>query len=252
MHNLYDEYLCKVLKLFSNEAILEEDILSIQPTEELSLCKLKKLKPHSEFITMGFDISSVFILLTGNCHCIVYSVTGDSIVVDNMIAPHILGVLEIILRIPQFTSSIHTTQTSYILEVPKDIFYHAMLNNVTVAYACTCYFANVAQYYMDMAEIRAFYSTEDTILLYLFNNCYKAVFPYQVSISRRTMSDLLHINLRTLYRYLNKMKDLDYYSIIDGKIRISEKQYRCLEIHCSEVLGAEARPIRIMSTSFQT
>lgn len=251
MYNIYDEYLCKVLKLFAKDKITENDMENIQPGPELSLCKLRKLKPHSEFITMGFDINSVFILLTGNCHCIVYSVLGDSIVADNMAAPQLLGVLELLAHTPQYTSSILTVKESYVLETPAGIFRHAMLNDLTVSHTCTCFFANIAQYYMDMANFRGLYSTEDTILLYIFNNCDKSTLPYRITITRRTMSDLLSINLRTLYRYLSKLQDMDYFTISGGRITINERQYRLLDAHCAEVLGEKRSSVSVQPIYFQ-
>lgn len=251
MHNIYDEYICNVLKLFSKAKITETDIDAIRPNNGLPLCKLKKLKPHSEFITMGFDINSVFIVLTGNCHCIVYSVLGDSIVADNMIAPQILGVLELLSNTPQYTSTIKTTKESYVLEVPKDIFEHAMLNNLSVSHTCTCFFANIAQYYMDMANFRGLYSNEDTILLYIFNNCDKSALPYRITISRRTMSDLLGINLRTLYRHLGKLEALGYFTIINGKITLNEEQYDIMDQYCTAILGEKRKSVSLQLEYFQ-
>lgn len=250
MYENYEIYLCKVLKLFSKTKITEADVLQIQPPPELNLCKLKKVKPHTEILTMGFDTDLVCITLTGECLCIIYSFLGNSMIADNLVSPHILGLLESILGMPKYTASIKTSSTSYVLELPRTIFEHAMHNNLTVANACISYYANIATYYMDMAEIRALYHTDDTILLYLFNCCHEKPFPHQVTISRRAMSDLLHINLRSLYRYLNLLQEENFLSIIKGKITITKEQYEKLKQHCTEVIGDEARSLHVVPDSF--
>ncbi|PHV69527.1 hypothetical protein CS063_15230 [Sporanaerobium hydrogeniformans] len=247
MPNNYDNYLCKVLKLFSKESITADDIEEINPSTCAPLCKLRKLKPNTEFLTMGNDANTVYIALSGTYHCLINSVFGDSIVADTMLSPYIFGLLEYILNVPKYTASIRTIKASIIIEVPANLFFHAMHNNLTVANVCISYFANVSQYYMDMAEIRALYNLDDTILLYLFNSCNSSSFPFTLTVSRKTMSHLLHINLRSLYRHLSKLQEQDYFSIINGKITINSAQYKKLDTYCTSFLGTNRRPFQIYS-----
>lgn len=237
MYNSYDEYLCKVLKMFFKKEISDADIETIIPTQDLNLCKLKKAKANTEMLTAGHKVDTVYILLTGSCKCLVYSSFGDSIVADIMISPYIFGLLELVFKMPKYTASIYTIKESVYLEVPANIFQHAMTNDLTVSNICTVYFANVSQYYMDMAEIRAMYNIDDTILLYIYNNCDKTEVPYKITATRKTISHLLHINLRSLYRHLKNLKELGYFDIKDGKISISEEQYKKLEDYCTSGLG---------------
>ena len=250
MHNYYDDYLCNVLKLFSKEVITADDISSITPHSQVTLCELRKLKSNTEFLTMGNSANRIYIALSGTYQCLINSPLGDSIIADTMLSPYIFGLLEYLLNVPKYTASIKTLKPSIVLDVPADIFFHAMHNNLTVANVCISYIANVSQYYMDMAEIRALYDIDDTILLYLFNSCNycsQPSFPHTITASRKTISHLLHINLRSLYRHLSKLQAEGYFSIVNGKITIHSEQYKKLDTYCTSFLGTNRRPFQIYS-----
>ncbi|GKX31783.1 hypothetical protein SH1V18_42630 [Vallitalea longa] len=252
MYNLYDEYLCKVLKLFLKKDISNADLEGIKPTKDLTLCKYKKVKTNTYILTKGFNVNSIYILLVGSCKCMVYSSFGNGIVADTMVSPYIFGLLELVIALPKYTASIITTKESVYLEVPVRIFQHAMKNSLIVSNICTCYFANVGQYYMDMAEIRALYNIDDTILLYIYNNCDKTDIPYKITTTRKTISHLLHINLRSLYRHLKILSEQKYFDVINGKITITEKQYDKLEHYCTNDLETKHYPIQIYPETLTT
>lgn len=251
MDNHYTEYLCKVMNLFTKDKITQQMLADIQPGENLPLCKLKKLKPHTEFICAGSEAHTVFILICGGCQCMVHSYTGDAVTADAMISPYVFGLMEPVLNIPRYSASVITITESYVVEVPVSIFVHAMRNDLIVANACISYFVNLAEYYMNMTEIRALYDIDDALLLYIFNNCDKSAFPYTVLISRKTMSHLLHINLRTLYRHLGKLQEAGVFLIEKGKIKMTQPQFAKLGEYCTESLGTRPQTMHVYPDTFQ-
>lgn len=251
MDNHYLPYLCKVMNLFTKKEITLKMLADIQPGENLPLCKLKKLKPHTEFICAGSEAYTVFILLRGGCRCMLHSYLGDTVTADAMISPYVFGLMEPVLNLPRYSASVLTTKESYVVEVPVSIFLHAMRNDLIVANACISYFVNLAEYYMDMAEIRALYDVEDTLLLYIFNNCDKSAFPYTVLIDRKTMSHLLHINLRTMYRHLGKLQQAGAFFIEKGKIKITPPQFAKLQEYCTQSLGTRPQTVHVYPDTFQ-
>lgn len=251
MDNHYISYLCKVMNLFTKKEVTPQMLLDIQPGEAFPLCKLKKLKPHTEFICARSEAHTVFILICGSCRCMLHSYTGDSVTADAMISPYVFGLMEPVLNLPRYSASVVTTSECYVVEVPASIFIHAMRNDLTVANACISYFVNLAEYYMNMAEIRALYDVNDALLLFIFNNCDKSDFPYTLYLSRKTMSHLLHINLRTLYRHLGILQEQKVFSIEKGKIKISPAQFAKLQEYCTQSLGTRPQTLHVYPDTFQ-
>ena len=251
MRNNYDAYLFKVLNLFTKKELTAQMLLEIEPDVSVERCKLRKTKFHEKLTLMGSEVTTIVILIQGNCQCSVRSSFGDTITVNTMASPNIFGLMEVVLNIPRYTATVITSQDSYVVEAPVDIFMHAMRNDLIVANACISCFVNLAQYYMDMCQIRSFFGLNDALLLYIFNNCDKSALPYTVKSSRKTMSYQLNINLRTLYRYLGKLRDDGNFDVRKGKIVVTAPQYEKLREYCEKSLGTQQVSAYVYPTTFQ-
>ena len=80
---------------------------------------------------------------------------------------------------------------------------------------------------MNLAESVAIYDSYDRLCHFLFLRAYEVI-PYTYPHTRKKLADDLHINLRTLYRHIDTMKQEGYLKDVQGKIVIEEAQLKRL------------------------
>ena len=85
--------------------------------------------------------------------------------------------------------------------------------------------------------IRAFHTgCMENLLIYIHQYCTGRRLPAILPVERKTMAEELGINLRTLYRYISRLKEEGLIAIERGKISVSEEQFQQLDKLVSQIL----------------
>lgn len=188
---------------------------------------IKAPKKH-QYINCGFSLHYIHVLLSGKCYVVNYTIEGKSIIADTMEPVQMLGLYEAINDIPIYIGTIITIEDCYLLKIPVDLYKYYLDNDIRIAKLTIKYLAKLIKRIMNINNKLLSVSPPDRLALYIYRNCIGNPLPYTLNTDRKTMSQELHINLRTLYRYINNLKQKGYIDIIRGKITVNEKNFKKL------------------------
>ncbi len=198
-------------------------------------CRLLRKERGYTFIHAGFPTDRVCFLLEGEANVVCYNPRGVTIIQDAFCTPQMFGHLEVIDQVATYASSVVTGSDSALLEVPAKLFAQALAENLRVAHVVIRDLRSLAVRNMNQLECTRLNHPRDTIALYLYQCCEKNQLPYTLKVSRRTLSELLHIHLRSLYRYIDQLCELGLCENRGGKTVVTAEKYRKLQRHCLDL-----------------
>ena len=182
------------------------------------LSEEKAMPPHCDretviysdeiFINAGDPISSLFILIKGNVKIKSVSTSGDNAIIASLSAPQILGITEFLRKMDTFGASVYADGDCQVIKVSVTQF-EDTLNEYPDSYRILApYLASLAIQNMNESESRLILNNEERLGLYLLNSCRLKTFPYYIRDTRERIARNSHLNLRTLYRYIEDRKSV--------------------------------------------
>lgn len=181
------------------------------------------------FIQWGFPVDSVWFLLRGRIRVSVSSADGQAAVVDTIEGPHLLGVLEAVRSLPIYTASVKTAQECLLVCLSADEFLASVYQDPGASKILIEYLCWLASASMDKSELKAIKTPKELLLGYLYQRSTEQKLPYTITSTKKSISEELHINLRTLYRYLDELGADGYLETCKGKIVIQPSHYEKLK-----------------------
>ena len=202
------------------------------------LSEEKAMPPHCDretviysdeiFINAGDPISSLFILIKGNVKIKSVSTSGDNAIIASLSAPQILGITEFLRRMDTFGASVYADRDCQVIKVSVTQFENT-LNEYPDSYRILApYLASLAIQNMNESESRLILNNEERLGLYLLNSCRLKTFPYYIRDTRERIARNSHLNLRTLYRYLDEFVEKGLLSRNRNRLYITAEQYKKL------------------------
>ncbi len=190
--------------------------------------KIRKVKKGEQYINIGTEIDKLSLMLTGSCHIIRYTLDGKSIVVDSMEGIQLFGVYEILNNIDCYSSTVSCIEQSYFIEIPvymfrQRIFEDRDFTGLILKYMSYLLNRSYERHYKELMS-----TNEEIVLSYLYSKCAGKNLPYKILIDRKTMALELNISLRSLYRHIERLKNLGIISINCGKIMVDECQFKLM------------------------
>ncbi|MDR0406060.1 MAG: Crp/Fnr family transcriptional regulator [Clostridiales bacterium] len=195
---------------------------------------LIRLDKGETFIHQGFDADSVYILLRGAAKVVVFSMEGNSAVVDVVRAPHCFGLPEVLQELPVYSASAQTTTGGLIAKIPSSEYLTAVAEDREAAAVSLRYLAWLAKRNMDKLELKAIAHPRDILARFLHQNCIGKPLPHVIKLTKGQIAEELHINLRTLYRYMTRLADAGLIQIQHGKIVIDQSNYALMSRLCKD------------------
>ena len=239
MNKDYTEALGRLLEIaFGGSGAARSDAAlqaAIAPLLALG-CRQHRLQSGKTFVHSGFAVYSVFVLLRGSARVICYSAAGAASVQDSLAAPQMFGLIEVVEERLMFAASIQANTDVLVLEVPAALFRSVLQNSAPAARVMIRNLAYLAVRNMDNVEYYTLNRPQQTLALYLYQACRDTKKPYTLPLCRRMLAEILHIHLRSLYRYLDELKSEGLCCVVRGKITITEQQFAALQQFC---LGLE-------------
>ncbi|MBQ3385239.1 MAG: Crp/Fnr family transcriptional regulator [Erysipelotrichaceae bacterium] len=177
------------------------------------------------FIHAGDDITSIFVLVKGTVRIKSFSTSGDNTIIASLSAPQILGITEFLQEMTVFGASVYADGTCQVIEIPVELF-HTTLKEYPDGYRVLApYLASLAIQNMNESESRLILNNRERLGLYLLNSCQAKAMPYYIRETREQIARNSHLNLRTLYRYIEEFIADGLLSRNRNKLYITTRQY---------------------------
>ncbi|MEG1887324.1 MAG: cyclic nucleotide-binding domain-containing protein [Oscillospiraceae bacterium] len=199
-------------------------------------CHFRHLYSGEVFIHSGFCACKVCILLRGSAKVICYNNSGLASIQDRLIAPQMFGLMEAIDGRISYAASVEADSPSYIMEVPVHLFRSLIDECNSAAQVIIRNLCYMAVRNMNNVEYYALNRPQETLVLYLYRSCMGQPLPYVLTSNRKLLAEILHINLRSLYRYLNELKSDGVCNTVKGKITITQEAFVKLKERCEQLL----------------
>lgn len=156
-------------------------------------------------------------------------------IIDYVEPPHILGLMEYLMKIPSYTAFVVAESTCVLLRVLTEDFVKLIQHENDLCYRTLLILGSVANNNMERAETQRMFPAKDILGHYLYTQAHHSL-PYTCPLTRKDLSDKLTINLRSLYRYLDHMQKKGYIVLKRGKIVIDEEHFEKLAGRYGEVI----------------
>ena len=188
------------------------------------------------FINAGDRISSLFILTKGNVKIKSVSTSGDNAIIASLSAPQILGVTEYLQHRNTFGASVYADESCEVIKISSQQFENTLSQYPDSYRILAPYLASLAIQNMNESESRLILNNEERLGLYLLNSCRSKTFPYYIRDTREQIAQNSHLNLRTLYRYIDMFTEKGLLSRNRNRLYITRDQYRKLKESFSELV----------------
>ncbi|MEG1305398.1 MAG: hypothetical protein RSD19_07420, partial [Oscillospiraceae bacterium] len=101
--------------------------------------------------------------------------------------------------------------------------------------AMLSYLASLATNTMQQNTKRLFLDSFDSLLVYIYEQTVGKELPTVIETSRNEMAGTLRINIRTLYRYTDRLVDEGFAKKKSGKLFVDEEAYQKLLPRANEI-----------------
>ncbi len=221
-----------------------ETIFTLDYNSYNSLAKLEKLIPRHKLtilekgetlIYQKDPINYFYFLLNGRLSAVNQITWNTDNVIDYLEPLDMVGLIEYLNHINFYTAYVVADTKSIVYKIRKDVFEQMLQTNTSLCYKTLFLLGKIAGSNMHRAEARRLFHPLDMLGHYLFLES-RAHLPYVCPITRSMLAEKLHINLRSLYRYLDTLNTMNYIEIKHGKICINSDNFEKLESRYGNVI----------------
>lgn len=222
-NELYD-----ILKTAFNNEYTEKTAKAVFLKKLSDTGTLKTYNKNTQICHSGISLDKIYLMLTGKCHAVKFSSDGRSVIADTLEPVQLFGLYEMLSNTGVYNATVTAVNTSVMIEFPAKKFYEALKSDMKIAMMMLSYLAEMTKHSLERTNSTLFHTSYENLCIYIYNSCSGKAMPYKLITERKTIAEELNINLRTLYRYIDKLKSEGHISIDRGKLVINEKQYKAL------------------------
>lgn len=225
---------CPLLQKVFSPAYDSKNPAEMFTKQEWKALPLQRVKKGEPFIQLGFNADMVYFLLQGHVKVSVVTPEGRQAVIDSIEAPHLFGVTEAVQGKKQYSARVEGASSCLVAAVPAQEFLRHIYEDATASKTLIWFLAKLANVNMDKAERKAIRQPREILLYYLYQYGERHKRPCRLQVTRKALSEELHINLRTLYRYLSYCEKEGAILLEGGKIVITEEGFAKLAVFANE------------------
>ena len=167
-------------------------------------------------------VKYIYFLLKGSASVITSISWTSSDIIDTLFPLDILGLVELLNDQSAYTAYVVADTPCTVLRIPVPLFQKIIKQEASLCYETLRILGNITMHNMDRAETNSIFHSYDRLCHFLYLKAQGHI-PYTFPHTRKELSDDLHINLRTLYRYIGTMEKEGYLKLKHGKIIIEEE-----------------------------
>lgn len=207
--------------------------------------ELGPLLDSGELLFVGKDKTIIFqndpvnyfyLLLSGKVSVVNSVSWGYERVVDYIEPLQILGLVEYLNQIPIYTAYVITETPCTLIRMSAEKYIRIIQSDALLCYHTLVLMGESSQTNMNTSELKSMIHPRDMLGHHLFHLASDSKRPYTFPKTRISLSEDLHMNLRTLYRYLEKLQSLGYLKLLHGKIVIDEVSYSNMKTRYQELI----------------
>ena len=198
-----------------------------QLTELLHETYIFQIKKGKTIITQGQPADYIYILLSGEgvvLNDIEWNINNT---IDEVNAIDWLGITEYLTEKKESTGFVIAKTDCYVFKLHNSEFYEILSSSFEISFTILKILARVTTHAMEHAETQSTFPKKDIVGYYLYLKSCDSI-PYICPLRRSELADFLHINLRSLYRYLDIMKSEGMIKLRKGKIIIDIECFKIL------------------------
>ena len=198
-----------------------------QLSELLHETYIFQIKKGKTVITQGQPADYIYILLSGEglvLNDIDWNINNT---IDEVTAIDCLGITEYLTKKREYTGFVIAKSDCYVLKVHNSEFYEILASSFDISFSILKILARVTTHAMEHAETQSTFPKKDIVGYYLYLKSCESI-PYICPLKRSELADVLHINLRSLYRYLDTMELEGMIKLRKGKIIIDIECFKKL------------------------
>lgn len=190
---------------------------------------------NDTIINQKDPVKYFYLLLKGRA-CVLNHITWNSDNVVDFLEPlDILGLVEYLNNTESYTAFVMAETKCVLFRIPAEVFTQIIRQNSFLCYQTVLVLGKVLQSNMNRAETNSLFHPKDILGHYLFLQA-QHVIPYVCPLTRNALAEKLHINLRTLYRHIDSMKESGYLILRHGKIVIESEHFERLKRRYGDII----------------
>lgn len=240
MTNNIISFLCKICSYIQKHNGPVQEAYQFSHTPQM-LSELYESAPnliyHQKEDTYLFHVYQpmqyIYILLEGICCVEKYNHGGQLFTDSNRSALQIFGLLEAVTDCNYHTVSMKCVTPCVYAKIPVKAYMQAIRSDTELLMMSMQYLCIFFKEHVQTTDQLMLDTPRQGILSRLYQYCAGRTFPVTVQIKKEELAQDLNINLRTLYRHLDKLYKEDIISSHKGKICISVEQYLRIEAELS-------------------
>ena len=198
---------------------------TIQELRACAPCLMHRKEANTYLFHIFQPLQCIYILLEGTCCVEKYNQDGKLFTDSTRDALHIFGLIEAMTGECYHTVSMKCLTDCAYAKIPVASYMKTIQADpelLMMSMQFLCIFFNEHVQTTDQLILGV---PRRSILLKMYRYCTDRPFPVIVQIKKKELAQDLNMNLRTLYRYLDKFYAEGILSAHKGKIWISKKQY---------------------------
>ncbi len=219
----------EILEMILDEAYNKKNPLAsfrdVIPSDQLIV-----LKKNDIIIQQHEPLKDMYFLLSGYVSVLNHIDWTDDNIIDSLEPLDILGFIEYLNGGDRYTSYVVADTKCVLYRISIKTFAKIIQENARLCYKTLLAFSQITSHNMNRAEIKSLFHSRDVVGHYLYIQAEQAAtLPFVCPLTRSTLADKLHINLRTLYRYIDSMKESNFLYLQKGKIVIGKEEFENLK-----------------------
>lgn len=196
--------------------------------ETLDHCKVIKLESGTRFISVGENISTIWILLSGKVKALEEYSTGDIYTFKKFPAPEVFGEMEALAGNTKFRATLITESECVFLNMPVDIYQEFLKRNSQYLYKRTHII--LKRVLDEQKHMRMFLMIKsiDRIKIYFIQHyqLYAKDHICVLRITRQQIAEETGYSVKTVNRVIKRLEEENLLRIEGQRIIIKEKQYK--------------------------
>lgn len=183
-------------------------------------------------------VNYFYILLSGQTIIMNQIAWSTNDIINFVQPPHILGLSEYLNHDSLYNAFVVAGTRCLTFKIGADDFIRLIQSNTELCYDTLSVMGSMFTLNTGHAETRRIFHPKDYVGYYLYIHArdFLPSRPYVYPLTRTAMSAELSINLRTLYRYLDTLKEEGYLTLKKGKIIIEKEHFLKLSERYGKIL----------------
>lgn len=182
------------------------------------------LKGGTHLIHQDESLEEVLFLISGNVMITQFNRSGKRNIASYLEAPQFFGLIEYLTGRREPISGVMSVSEVEYLRLSSQSMEYLLKSPTFYPYFLT-YLAQLNQQTMTHAMMERFLDDKTLLMDYLFHLAENQSLPAKITEKKQDLSDLLHIGLRSLYRYLSELESEGYLTRKGQSLIIDEDQF---------------------------